>query len=245
MSPKDVERALTNPVVPDVDELNTLDFDSIADEAEEQLIARGAAYAREYARIEHAPTVLAVNLATVLLALRRQHDDYLGRDYDYRQKAAEVYNQSGIQDKDQLDRLKGNVRYHINNLIRRQLTSRELKRLGLLETSALERQQDRRATNSAIVKAATASSEAASSTSGRKKSTEKGTEVVPAQAVKATADHLRLAHVAANIVGQIDPDVIDDDMTPGQIAKLDEQLAAVESATRRLRRHLKKARSEG
>jgi hypothetical protein len=61
--------------------------------------------------------------------------------------------------------------------------------------------------------------------------------------VRATADHLRLAHVAGNIVGQIDTSVVDTHMTDGQRAKLDEELAALQKAITRLRRHTKKPSS--
>lgn len=245
MSPKDVEPAPANIAVPDVgDGFAVLELEAIQDEAEAALVARGAAYARAYAQVEKAPTTLAMNLATVLLAIRRQHGDMRGETYEYRTVANEVYAQANIQDAEQLLRLKTNVRYHVGNIMRRALTPRELKRLNLLDTSPIERQQDKRATNAVLLKAVSASSEASSSTSKRTKTTEKGTEIVPAQAVKATADHLRLASVAADIVDKIDTRVIDDGMTAGQMAKLDEQLAAIERATRRLRRHLKNTRSE-
>lgn len=240
----DVEPAPpANIAVPDVgDGFSTLDLEMIQDESEETLIARGTAYARGYAAVEKAPTILAMNLATVLLAIRQKHGDPRGETHEYRVVANEVYARANMHE-EQLRRLKTNVRYHIGNLMRRAYTARELKRLNLLDTSPIERQQDKRATNSVLLKAVAASAEASSSTSKRTKQTGTGSEVVPAQAVKATADHLRLASVAAGIVEQIDTDVIDDDMTAGQIAKLDEQLAAVERATRRLRRHLKNARS--
>lgn len=243
----------------DVKSVQTLELDTIQDEPESALIARGAAYAREYAAIEDKPTILAMNLATVLLALRKQHDDWLGRSYEYRQVANEVYRQANIRDKDQLTRLKGSVRYHVGNLLRRQLTPRELKALELADTSPLERQQDRRATDLAILRAANVSAEVAASTPQKVSSTvaaSKGKakpakdEVVPQQGggpglgVKATADHLRLAAAAANLVTQLDTGVIDEHMSDGQRAKLDEQLAAIESAARKLRRHLKNRRSD-
>jgi hypothetical protein len=257
MSPKEVARLHDEGGSGvDVKSVQTVDLESIQDEPEAALVARGAAYAREYAAIEEKPTILAMNLATVLLALRKQHGDWLGRSYEYRQVANEVYRQANIQDRDQLTRLKGSVRYHVGNLLRRQLTPRELRALELADTSPLERQQDRRATDMAILRAATVSAEVAASTPktvGKPptKSTGKTVtdETVPQQGggsgtgVKATADHLRLATVAAGLVGQLDANVIDTHMTDGQRAKLDEQLAAVERATRRLRQHIKKRRS--
>ncbi|MFF3140399.1 hypothetical protein ACFVRU_01370 [Streptomyces sp. NPDC057927] len=239
----------------DVEGLPTLSLEDIQDETESQLVARGAAYAREYAAIEDKPTILAMNVATVLLALRKQHDDWLGRSHLYRQVASEVYRQSGVKG-DRLTRLQATVRYHVGNGLRRQLTPRELSALELLDTSPLERQQDQRATNSALLAAVKVSAAADVSTPSKSaKPAKKGTQAevserVPEQGgsagmvVRATADHLRLAQVAANIVGQIDTGVIDDHMTDGQRAKLDEELASLQKAITRLRRHTKKPSSK-
>ncbi|MFE0326318.1 hypothetical protein ACFW08_05815 [Streptomyces sp. NPDC058960] len=255
MSPKEVARRAGDDVMHvDVSSLPTLQLEDIEGEEESALIARGAAYAREYAAIENKPTILAMNLATVLLAIRKQHDDWLGRTHEYRQLASEVYRQANIQDKAQLTRLQATVRYHVGNLLRRQLTPRELKRLELLDTSPLERQQDQRATNRALLAATKASVDVAASSprkAAKKAAADEQATLVPSQergpglVVKATADHLRLASVAVNLVGQLDVDVIDGDMTTGQRAKLDEELAVLERSVRKLRRHLKTARSEG
>jgi hypothetical protein len=253
MSPKDVARTSVDDVAPvDVEGLPTLRLEDIQDESEQQLVARGAAYAREYAAIEDKPTILAMNIATVLLALRRQHGDWLGRTYPYRQVASEVYRLSGVKG-DRLTRLQATVRYHVGNGLRRQLTPRELNALELLDTSPLERQQDIRATNSALLAAVKVSAAAEVSTpekpSKPAKKGAKAEERVPEQGgsagmvVRATADHLRLAHVAGNIVGQIDTSVVDTHMTDGQRAKLDEELAALQKAITRLRRHTKKPSS--
>lgn len=256
MSPKEVARLGGDEVAHvSTDDVQALDLEAVQDEPENMLIARGAAYARAYAVVEKAPTILAMNLATVLFAIRRQHRDLLGRSHEYRQVANEVYRRAGLADKDQLTRLQANARYHMGNLLRRQLTPRELKALELNEASPLERQQDRRATDSAILRATRVSADVAASTPKTTKTSKsakgKTAERVPEQAsgpglvVKATADHLRLAHVAANLVGQLDADVIDEHMTDGQRAKLDEELAAIESAARRLRRHMKTRSSKG
>ena len=255
MSPKEVAHRGDGVAHISARDVQTLDLDAIQDEPETALVARGAAYAREYAAIEDKPTILAMNLATVLLALRKQHDDWLGRSYEYRQVAGEIYRQANIQDKDQLTRLKGAVRYHVGNLLRRQLTPRELKALELADTSPLERQQDRRATDAAILRAANVSADVAASSPkpvgktikvGAAREKTKAPSVAPVgQVVKATADHLRLVSVAAGLVSQLDADVIDEHMTDGQRAKLDEQLAAIESTARKLRRQMKNRRSDG
>lgn len=237
----------------DVANLPTLQLDDIEQESETALVARGAAYAREYARIEDKPTILAMNLATVLIAIRKQRDDWLGRTHEYRQVAAEVYRQAGIRDRDQLTRLQAAVRYHVGNMVRRYLTPRELRSYGLLDTSPLERQQDRRATDAALLTATKASVEVAESTPKRPaKKAEAAEHRVPEQgkgsaglAVRATADHLRLATAARNITGQLDVGVIDEHMTDGQRAKLDEELAELERTVRKLRRHLKKPQVRG
>ncbi|MEU3986086.1 hypothetical protein AB0F77_39520 [Streptomyces sp. NPDC026672] len=247
MSPKKVvaQKSGADVMRVDVDSLQTLDLESIQDESETALIARGAAYAREYAAIEDKPTILAINLATVLVAIRRQHGDWLGSSRAYRQAAAEVYQQANVPP-EKRERLQGNVRYHIGNLLRRYLTPRELRSLGLLDTSPLERQQDIRATNTALLVATrTAASAEESSPKKSGKAPKPTQETVPTQPsgpgsiVRATADNLRLATVARNLVDQLDTDVIDEHMTDGQRAKLEGELAALENAARRLRRHLK------
>jgi hypothetical protein len=233
--------------------VEAIELEAIEHEPVGTLVARGAAYAREYAAIEHKPELLAKNLAVVLLALRKQHDDWLGRYKPYRQDAGEVYRLANLSDKEQLERLQSTVRYHLGNMLRRYLTPRELRALGLHDSSPLERQQDTRATNAALVKALKVSTQVAESTpkTPTPKKSPPAEEPAPALptgaglAVRATADHLRLAHAAANIVAQFSTDVIDEHMTDGQRAKLDEELAAMEKRIRSLRRHLKTRRSEG
>jgi hypothetical protein len=257
MSPKEVARLRDDAAVTHVNaaSVQDLDLETIEHEETAALIARGAAYAREYAAIEHKPELLAKNIAVVLLALRKRHDDWLGQMGDYRRDAAEVYSAANIRDRDQLKRLQANVRYHVGNMVRRHLTPRELKALKLKDASPLERQQDRRATDATILRATRVAAEVEASTPRKTQAAKKPKgsteEIVPTQGggpgtgVKATADHLRLAKVAVSIVGQIDTDVIDGHMTDGQRAKLDEELAEMERTVRRLRRHLKSRRSEG
>ncbi|PPS86426.1 hypothetical protein [Streptomyces sp. MH60] len=257
MSPKEVARLRDGEVTHvDAASAQALDLEAIENDATSALIARGAAYAREYAAIEDKAEILAKNIGVVLIALRKRHDDWLGRSYPYRQDVAEVYRAANIHDRAQLTRVQANVRYHVGNMLRRHLTPRELKALELNEASPLERQQDRRATDATILRATKVSAEVTASTPKTSQVTKKPskggqTEIVPTQAggpgtgVKATADHLRLAHVAASIVGQLDVDVIAGHMTDGQRAKLDEELAELERTVRRLRRHVKTRRSEG
>jgi hypothetical protein len=224
-----------------VDDLPTLQLDDIAQESEAALIARGAAYVREYTRIQGKATTLLKNVATVLVALRIRHGDMLGTSQAYRNDAAEVYltaEQGGDVGAD----MRASVRYHVGNLLRRTMTTRELEQAGLQTTSPLERFQDRRAVDAAIVKAVKVSNDVAASTPKPAKG-----ERVPEQGgqpVKATADHLRLAQVAGNILGQLDANVIDQHMTPGQRAKLDEQLAVAQKLITALRRHTRKPSSK-
>jgi hypothetical protein len=252
MSPKEIAPAVGSAVAPlEVDAADVLDLEVIESESEDALVARGAAYAREYAAIEKKPTILAMNLAVVLLALRKKHDDMLGRSHDYRMQAQAVYSLANIPE-DQRKRLQAAVRYHVGNMVRRHLTPREVRALGIQDATPLERQQDRRATDAALLRAVKVSADVAASSPRSSKTAKPAAgaqEVVPAQAggsglgVKATADHLRLASVAAKLVGELDVTVIDGHMTDGQRAKLDAELAALESAVRKLRRHLRTSRS--
>jgi hypothetical protein len=91
-----VRRNAASPAVPGVD-LPTLDLAEVEHDTTEALVARGAAYVREYAAVEHKPTILLYNIATVLVALRGQHTtedgspDWRGRSGPYRVDAAEIY----------------------------------------------------------------------------------------------------------------------------------------------------------
>ncbi|MEU1037684.1 hypothetical protein [Streptomyces sp. NPDC005907] len=236
----------------DVAGLQTLELDAIEKESPATLIARGAAYVREYVAIEDKPTILAMNIATVLLALRKKHGDWLGRSYEYRQDVNEVYRQANIPP-DRLTRTQATVRYHVGNLLRRHLTPRELQKLELIDASPLERQQDRHSASRAIVRAVKATAEVTASTPAPKAKTAKGAkeETVPEQGggvgtgVKATADHLRLAKVVGNVLEQLSPNVIKEHMTDGQRAKLDEELADLQKKITELRRLTKKPRSKG
>ncbi len=260
MSPKEVARRKVGAAAMSSRyEAGQLELEEIQDEDESQLVARGAAYVRAFGDVEKQPTILAINIATVLLALRKKHDDWQGRTYAYRQVATEMYNRANLP-ADQAERLRSNVRWHIGNLLRRHLTPREFKGLDLLDASPLERLQDRRATNNIILSAVKASAEVTGSTPSRsvtvpagsssKQATKKvkDAEVVPEQSgssgVKATADHLRLAFVAANIVEQLSPDVVREDMTDGQREKLDGELARIQAHVTKLRKLTKAPRSK-
>jgi hypothetical protein len=232
----------------DPETLPALEPDELASESKRELLARGAAYAREYARVEHQPTILLKNIAAVVVAIRRKHDDMLGKSHDYRQEVAEMYRAANIPP-DSADRIQKAVRWHVGNLLRKTLTPRELKSLELLPTSPLERLQDSRATNAAIIKAAGVSSAVSASTpinvtKGKGKTAQVAIPEPAGSPVKATADHLRLATVAGNIVGQLDTTVIDEHMTDGQRAKLDEELASLQKRIAALRRHTRKPSSK-
>lgn len=248
MSARDIARPAGDEVASiRVDATDVLDLEAIEDESERALIARGVAYARAYAAVEKQPTILAMNLAVVLIALRKQHGDMLGKSWQYKQQAQEIYNTANIP-REQRDRLTANVRYHVGNMLRRYLTPREVKSLGIQDATPLERLQDRRATDQALLRAVKVSADVAASNPKPAKGVQEtvpATSGGPGMIVKATADHLRLASVAAKLVGELDVKVIDESMTDGQRDKLDAELAAVEAAARKLRRHLKKLRSEG
>jgi hypothetical protein len=231
MPGKEVSRAETPDFHVDISTVPSLQLEEVARESEAALLARGVAYAKEYATIAHKSTVLANNLAVVSVALRVKHQDMLGRSGPYRQAISSMYRDAGIS---QDSPLPGTVRWHVGNLLRRHMTPRELESHGLKPTSPLERQQDDRAVKAAIVVASRASDDAA-------QSVEKVDGETP---VKATADQLKLGNVARNLVGQLDPDVITGSMTDGQRAKLDEALAEMQEMIRDLRRHTRKRTSK-
>lgn len=218
-----------------LEDLPTLDPADIAHDDARALIARGAAYVREYAKVEHEPTILLRSLAVVLVELRKRHTDgdgrrdMLGRSYPYRQDAGEIYRQAGISEATRA-RTQQAVRWHIGNILRDVLDPAEVESYDLQPKSPLERMQDDRASRAALV------------TVSRAEVTAQSSDGAPT--VKATADHLRMATAALNITNQLSVEVIDEAMTDGQRAKLDEQLAAMQETIRKLRRHTRKSRSE-
>ncbi|MEV7425170.1 hypothetical protein [Streptomyces sp. NPDC091212] len=245
MSKDVVRRSVDAPPLLDVEELPTVQLEALRQESETALQARGAAYVREYAAIEHKSTILAKSLAMVCVAVRIQHDDMLGTTHEYRQSVAELYRQSGVQG-DTLERLKGTVRWHIGNVLRQHLTTRQVRALGLRTSSPLERGQDARKSSAAIVRAAKVSASAGASRKGVvTKNAGAGSDPTAGETVKATADHLRLSSAANNLIGQLSVDVIDHDMTDGQRAKLDAELATLQKSLTRLRRHTRKRTSDG
>ncbi|MFD4699776.1 hypothetical protein [Streptomyces niveus] len=213
-------------------------------ETETQLQARGAAYAREYASIESKQGVLADSLALVCLALRVQMQDMTGTSYEYKQTIRELYSQSDVTG-DQLTRLQANVRYHLGNRLRRHMTPRELEKHGLLPSSPLERGQDKRSRNAALVAALNASDTDKPAPKSKAKASDEGASAssTPAVSGRAVADHLRLGQGAARVLEQLDADVIAS-MTAGQRAKLDEELETIQTIVRALRRAVKRASSE-
>ncbi|WP_329168313.1 hypothetical protein OG709_29920 [Streptomyces sp. NBC_01267] len=233
----------------DVDSLPSIQLEELAGESEAELVARGVAYVREFEDIRNKPTILLRNIAAVTVALRLKYDDPGGKSYGYRQAVAGMYRTAGIP-ADSESGTPAAVRWHAGNLLRKTLTTRELRATGLLETSPSERESDRRALNGAIIKSSRASDEVATSTprvsKGKGKSTQSA-EVVPEQRghpVKATADHLRLARTVGTVLGQLDTDVIDRHMTDGQRAALDAELADMQAKLTKLRRHSRKRRSK-
>ncbi|MFJ6636580.1 hypothetical protein ACIQMR_35230 [Streptomyces sp. NPDC091376] len=233
-------RGRTTPATPasdapvPVESLPTLDPSEISGETTRQLIARGAAYVREYANVEHQPTIQLRNLAVVLVELRQRHTDsegrpdLLGRSQAYRNDAAEVYSVAGVAPDSQA-RTQTNVRWHVGNLLREVFDGDTMREYKLKTTSPVERLQDAREQRAAIVAAARAEETV-------------GTAQVPT--VRATADHIRLGSAVASIVGQMSVEVISSEMTDGQRAKLDAQLAEVQQLVAKLRRHTRKRSSD-
>ncbi|MEV0444026.1 hypothetical protein AB0I84_41665 [Streptomyces spectabilis] len=224
-----------------------LDLEDILSEGEELLSARGTAFAKEYRRIEGVQTSIVKNLATVCVALRHKHDDFRGNSRAYRDAVNEMYRRAGLSG-EELTRMSTRVRYHIGNALRRHLTPRELEANGLLAESPLERGQDARATNQALITALRTSADAEQSPEPAKATKRKPAKGVvnkdkvqrtlQGRELKATADSLRIAHAAQELVTQLSDESIDN-MTDGQRAKLDDELKALESRCRQLRRKLK------
>ncbi|WP_256123224.1 hypothetical protein [Streptomyces sp. EN16] len=230
-----------------LDDLPTLQLDDIRQESEGALVARGAAYAKEYAAIQGKATTLLKNLAITQVALRIKYDDMRGQSGAYRAVVADMYAGLGLPE-ERVDQMQATVRYHIGNLIRRHMTPRELEAAGLRKDTPIERQRDERAARAIVLQAHKATVAVEESTppprSRKNAADEEGTE--PAgHVVKATADHLRLAEVALNMLGKFDRNVIKTHMTDGQRAKLDRELRQMEREILRLRKLTQKPISKG
>ncbi|WP_228973412.1 hypothetical protein [Streptomyces sp. DH12] len=232
----------------------------VATESDEELVARGAALVREHARVEHQPAIILRSLAVVLVELRTRcttsdgEMDLLGRSQRYRDEARRIYAGAGIAP-DSEDRVQAAVRWHIGNHIRERFDVDTLRQHGLLVDGPRKRVERGRKARAALVTAASAERDlsAAPAKKATKKARGKAADAATATAppvdetagarVKLTADHLRFGQALATIAGQMRPDVIDNEMTPGQAAKLDDLLAETQTALAALRRHTKKRRS--
>lgn len=208
-----------------------LAFDDVATEGHTALVARGAAYVRRYMQIQGESTILLRNVAVVLVALRSLHTtadgdmDLVGRSQAYRDDAAEIYREAGM-DVDSQTAVQSAVRYHIGNILREVYTPDTLVAYGLARESPLERSQLGKATTRALVDVARAESVDTSDTR------------------TATADHIRLGSGVVGILNNMSLDHIRDRMTNEQRAKLDGQLAEAQEIIRRLRRATKTRSSE-
>jgi hypothetical protein len=145
------------------------------------------------------------------------------------------------------ERIQRAVRYHIGNHLRDVVTAEVLADYNLKPSKPLDRNRAARETRSALVATARAELEMAPPTAGKSRAAS-AESAAPAESrasadVRATADHLRLTKGARTILGQLNPEVIDDHMTDGQRAKLDDELAAIQEIVSKLRRKTRKRRS--
>ncbi|MEV6684439.1 hypothetical protein AB0N28_03690 [Streptomyces sp. NPDC051130] len=223
----------------------TLSPDSIEHESEDRLLARGAAYVREYERIKGEQTTLLKNVAVVLVELRRRCDDWLGRTHEYRQLAASLYSRSGIPSDSQAA-IQAAVRWHIGNHLRTVVSPEELAAHNLKVEGPAAREKVARQSRNAIVTVARAELEASSTRKTKAKSSKQADAVTdepePMPSSSAVGDHLRLGRGAHTILEQLSPSVVDE-MTDGQRSKLDDELAAIQKVVAKLRRHTKKRSS--
>ncbi|MEU1074307.1 MULTISPECIES: hypothetical protein [unclassified Streptomyces] len=250
------KRAAVAAPPPRLPDLPVLKLSTLEDESTEALVARGAALVREHAIVEGRGTALLRSCAVVLAALRLRcvnkdgDPDVTGTSHEYRELAREVYRRAGI-GPDAQDRVQATVRYHVAKVIRENHSEDQLEAYGLIVASPVERQRERRQRDSAVLTMARHEAIAAAPAPKKGKATAKAAADEAAAvnlsatgaAQKATADHLRLGAGVLNILGQMSTDVIDNDMTDGQRAKLDEHLAAMQAAVTKLRRHTRKRRS--
>lgn len=222
------------PDIVDIADVPAIEVEKLAREGREALVARAQAYAKEYVLLAGKATTLLKNIARVSIALKMQHQAW-GRSVsgEYKKDIGAILDATGLTGDDR-DRLAGAIRWHTNNMQHDYMSPSAIKKIGLHPQSMIERSRQRRAEVRALVEAARADVEAAASTPAQ----------TPGEAVKATADHIILGRSARKVLEQMSLDVIDQDMTDGQRAKLDEHLAEIQKRVTKLRRHTRKRTSE-
>ncbi|MFI7096418.1 hypothetical protein [Streptomyces lydicus] len=214
-----------------------LQLDDVKNEDEPQLHARGVAYAAEYVRARDVAATMVKNLAVVVYAVRLHRGDPRGEGWDTKQAVKAIYDSANL-DEETRERLSNAVRYHVGNLQREHLTSRELKRLGLKEASPLERMKASRAANASLLNGARAQLQAA----GDAGSSRADEGALPDTTdVRVVANQMKLADAALNIVRRLDTDtIVSDALTDGQRNRVDADLAAMQEEISRLRRKIRR-----
>ncbi|BDM70596.1 hypothetical protein HEK616_40830 [Streptomyces nigrescens] len=217
-----------------------LDLDDLKNEDEQQLHARGVAYAQEYVRARDVAATMVKNLAVVVYSVRLYRGDPRGEGWDTKQAVKAIYDSANLDDETR-ERLSNAVRYHVGNLQRAHLSPRELKRLGLKEASPLERMKASRAANQTLLNGARVSSQAAKAKSS-KTSTGADEGALPETTdVRIVANQMKLADAALAIVRRLDADVlVSEAVTDGQRNRVDEDLAAMQEEIARLRRKIRR-----
>ncbi|MFD0276187.1 hypothetical protein ACFVHB_20100 [Kitasatospora sp. NPDC127111] len=209
----------------ELDEARTLPVDVLTSQAEDLI--------RAHSQLQHADTSVLRSLAVVLVSIRLAMDDPAGSSYAYTQKAAEIYRDAGVPPAAKA-KTQTAVRYHISKVLREAVSPKEIAALGLKEKSIQERQVDRRSVTRALVVSARAE--------------ETSRQLVPdgdgqreAPGARQVADHLRLAKMLGRVIGDMQADVIADDMTPEQRGVLDALLAELIKDAQSLRAVIRKA----
>lgn len=110
--------------------------------------AAADAIRRAYAGNKHAYP----EAARYLVDLRERLDDWRGRGPEYREIVREVYEAAGVP-ADDFARLQKAIRYHISNEIHDRLSDKQLEELGLIKSTAKDRQRSDREAKSAVLAA--------------------------------------------------------------------------------------------
>ncbi|MFG2292043.1 hypothetical protein [Streptomyces sp. NPDC048603] len=233
-----------------------LALEDVENEGVDELVARGAAYARGYLDIKNRETTMLRNIAVVLIAIRAQctdtqgRVDWRGQSHEYRALAKDVYAQANVPP-DSLSYMQSNVRYHVGNILRDVLTPAELAAYELRPDSPAEANaKASRAQRALALAAATTVPSVATSAQPAAKASKKtvtaqdeadgAPDQQPDTSGRAVATTLRLTQGAHGVISQISADVISS-MTDGQRARMDEQLAEMQTAISALRRKIRRA----
>lgn len=112
------------------------------------LVKHGADLLREYVSVEEKRSDTLRNLAVIVVGIRAKTSgqdgkpDWAGRSPDYRAHITAMYEQAGVPTDSQAN-VQAALRYHVGNVLRDKVSTKDLQHAGLKAQSPKDRQQAR------------------------------------------------------------------------------------------------------